>query len=50
MAIKTLLLGMDIKRAVDDRRIHHQLIPTYVEIEEDFPVVSFYLLDSNGSF
>lgn len=32
-------MGVDLKTAIDDRRVHHQLIPTYAEIEEDFPIV-----------
>ena len=38
--MKALYMGMDIKSAIDDRRIHHQLSPSYVEIEEGFPQVN----------
>ena len=40
VVIKSLFMGVDLKTAIDDRRIHHQLIPTYAEIEEDFPLVT----------
>ena len=29
-------MGMDIKTAIDDRRIHHQLSPGYAQFEEGF--------------
>lgn len=34
-------MDVNLKKAIDDRRLHHQLIPTYAEIEEDFPIVNF---------
>lgn len=41
VAIKALLFGMNIKDAVDDRRVHHQLYPTSVDIEDGFDPVRF---------
>lgn len=41
VAIKSLFMDVNLKKAIDDRRLHHQLIPTYAEIEEDFPIVNF---------
>lgn len=40
VAIKTLFLGMDIKEAIDSRRIHHQLYPNNLEIESGFSKVN----------
>lgn len=42
VAIKTLWMGMDIKDAIDDRRVHHQLYPTAADIEEGFSSVGSY--------
>lgn len=42
VAIKTLWMGMDIKDAIDDRRVHHQLYPTAADIEEGFSSVGYY--------
>lgn len=35
-------MGMDIKDAIDDRRVHHQLYPTAADIEEGFNSVGYY--------
>ena len=32
VAIKTLWMGMDLKSAIDERRAHHQLLPTYAQL------------------
>jgi len=39
VAIKALWLGMDVKKAIDGRRIHHQLYPTTLDVEDGFDVV-----------
>ncbi|CAF0712388.1 unnamed protein product [Brachionus calyciflorus] len=36
IAIKTLYMGVNIKEAIDSRRIHHQLSPNNLEIESGF--------------
>ena len=36
VAIKSLWMGSDIKSAIDDLRIHHQLYPEYLQIESGF--------------
>lgn len=41
VAIKTLWMGMDLKSAIDERRAHHQLLPTYAQLEEGFPNVNY---------
>ena len=33
-------MGMDLKSAIDERRIHHQLNPAYIQLEEGFPHVN----------
>lgn len=40
--MKSLFMGMDIKSAIDEPRIHHQLKPDYAQIEEGFPHVIRY--------
>ena len=42
VAIKCLWMGMDIKSAIDDKRIYHQLKPGYVEYEKGFSKVIFW--------
>lgn len=54
VAIKTLWMGMDIKDAIDDRRVHHQLYPTSADFEEGFnpvngllnsrPLISYFII------
>jgi gamma-glutamyltranspeptidase len=39
IALKTLYLGYDLKTAIDQRRVHHQLSPYYLETEDFFPKV-----------
>lgn len=39
VAIKTLWMGKDLKEAIDDRRVHHQLYPEVIQIEEGFESV-----------
>lgn len=36
VAIKALWMDMDLKEAIDDRRVHHQLYPPEVQIENGF--------------
>lgn len=38
VAIKNLWLGESIQEAVDQRRVHHQLHPNVVQLEQDFPL------------
>lgn len=38
-------MGLDIKSAIDARRVHHQLKPDYAELEQDFPNVCLLNLD-----
>lgn len=39
VAIKSLWMGMDVKSATDERRVHHQLQPAYAQVEAGFPTV-----------
>ena len=43
VAIKALWMGLDIKDAIDDRRVHHQLYPTSVDFEQGFDSVNIYI-------
>jgi gamma-glutamyltranspeptidase/glutathione hydrolase/leukotriene-C4 hydrolase len=43
VAIKAMWMGMDIKQAIDDKRMHHQLSPNVVTIENGFSQVKFLL-------
>lgn len=36
-------MDVDLKSAIDDRRVHHQLSPGYVQLEEGFPHVSIII-------
>lgn len=47
VAIKTLWMGMDLKSAIDERRAHHQLLPTYAQLEEGFPNVITHTHSNN---
>lgn len=45
VAIKNLWMNKNIKEAIDERRIHHQLYPTNeAEIEEGFNKVIFKII------
>ncbi|XP_021342930.1 gamma-glutamyltranspeptidase 1-like [Mizuhopecten yessoensis] len=37
VTIETLMFGLDIKQAIDHRRIHHQLLPKELAVEKGFP-------------
>lgn len=39
--MNNLWFGNNIKEAIDKRRIHHQLLPMELEIEEGFNPVKF---------
>jgi gamma-glutamyltranspeptidase/glutathione hydrolase/leukotriene-C4 hydrolase len=39
VAIKVLWQNMNLKHAIDDKRIHHQLIPDYIQFEDGFDLV-----------
>ena len=39
VAARNLWMGEDIKQAVDARRIHHQLMPDVLKVEEGTPQV-----------
>lgn len=39
VALKTLWMNQDLKRAIDARRLHHQLFPEYLEVEDGFDEV-----------
>lgn len=43
-------MGVNLKTSIDDRRLHHQLLPTYAEIEEDFPSVAANHLRKIGHY
>ena len=36
VALKTLWMGMNIKEAIDDSRLHHQLSPNNIVVEDGF--------------
>lgn len=36
-SMKILWMGKNVKEAIDDRRIHHQLLPNSIEYEPEFP-------------
>lgn len=36
VAIKTLWLNKTLKEAIDDRRLHHQISPEYLQYENEF--------------
>ncbi len=40
VALKNLFIDHDIKRNIDDKRVHHQLYPEHVEIDMGFSNVS----------
>ncbi|XP_033749148.1 glutathione hydrolase 1 proenzyme-like [Pecten maximus] len=37
VTIETLWFGMNVKQAIDHRRIHHQLLPKEIAVENGFP-------------
>jgi gamma-glutamyltranspeptidase/glutathione hydrolase/leukotriene-C4 hydrolase len=39
VAIKVLWQDMNLKNAIDDKRVHHQLIPDYIQFEDGFDLV-----------
>ena len=39
VAIKALWMGLDLKKSIDQRRLHHQLYPENGEYEVEFPGV-----------
>jgi gamma-glutamyltranspeptidase/glutathione hydrolase/leukotriene-C4 hydrolase len=47
VALENLFLDIDIKKSIDDKRIHHQLSPDFVQYEKGFEKVnnSFFLFD-----
>ena len=42
--LRNVWLGEDIKKAIDARRIHHQLVPMRVEYEKGLPKVRNFIL------
>jgi gamma-glutamyltranspeptidase/glutathione hydrolase/leukotriene-C4 hydrolase len=40
VAIKILWQNMNLKDAIDDRRVHHQLNPDYIQFEDGFDMVN----------
>lgn len=40
VAIKVLWQSKNLKEAIDDKRIHHQLLPDHVQFEDGFDLVS----------
>lgn len=44
MAVKTLWMNVDIKDATDHRRVHHQLYPPEVQVEDGFDPVRSTLI------
>lgn len=39
VTMRTLWMGESIKTAIDSRRVHHQLLPNELQVEEGFPEV-----------
>ncbi|XP_069122921.1 glutathione hydrolase 1 proenzyme-like [Argopecten irradians] len=48
VTIETLMFGMSIKEAIDHRRIHHQLLPKEISVENGFPQEILSGLRSKG--
>ncbi|XP_060064170.1 glutathione hydrolase 1 proenzyme-like [Ylistrum balloti] len=48
VTVETLMFGMGIKEAIDHRRIHHQLLPKEIMVEEGFPEEILAGLRSKG--
>ena len=54
MTSDVLWFGMKIEHAIDTKRLHHQLLPPYIEFENDFNEVSaatvsnFYCIEGAG--
>lgn len=40
VTVLTQWLGLSIKEAIDNRRLHHRLLPPIVDVERGFPQVS----------
>jgi gamma-glutamyltranspeptidase/glutathione hydrolase/leukotriene-C4 hydrolase len=50
VALKNLFIDNDIKRNIDDKRVHHQLYPEHVEIDMGFSNVSESTLGTRKYF
>ncbi|XP_033749139.1 glutathione hydrolase 1 proenzyme-like [Pecten maximus] len=48
VTIETLMFGMSVKQAIDHRRIHHQLLPKEITVENGFPEEILAGLRSKG--
>lgn len=48
VTMRTLWQGKNIKEAIDEPRVHHQLLPTDLEVEEHFPKVYVSQLKEKG--
>ncbi|XP_069122923.1 glutathione hydrolase 1 proenzyme-like [Argopecten irradians] len=48
VTIKTLMFGMGIKEAIDERRLHHQLFPEQIMSEPGFPEETLAALGNIG--
>jgi gamma-glutamyltranspeptidase len=42
-------MDMDLKTAINARRLHHQLYPEYLEMENEFPAESEMFLRAAGN-
>ena len=50
VATKVLWMDQDIKSAINDYRIHHQLYPEDLSLEQGFPKVKFKIIQNMFQF